>query len=125
MFISVRVKEHELFQRDGVDIYIEMPITFSQAALGDVLEVPSIHGKETLKIPEGTQTGTKFKLANKGISMTRRGVTKVGNEYVIVKVVTPGKLTQEQKELFQKLSKTNLKNESFFDKLKRFFKDKK
>lgn len=125
MFISVRVKEHELFQRDGVDIYIEMPITFSQAALGDVLEVPSIHGKETLKIPEGTQTGTKFKLANKGISMTRRGVTKVGNEYVIVKVVTPGKLTQEQKELFQKLSTTNLKNESFFDKLKRFFKDKK
>ena len=57
--------------------------------------------------------------------MTRRGVTKVGNEYVIVKVVTPGKLTQEQKELFQKLSTTNLKNESFFDKLKRFFKDKK
>lgn len=125
LFISVSVKEHELFERDGIDIYVEMPITFSQAALGDTLEVPSIHGKEALKIPEGTQTGTKFKLNNKGITMTRRGVTKTGNEYVIVKVVTPGKLTQEQKELFQKLSNTNLKNESFFAKLKRFFKDKK
>lgn len=125
LYITVKVKDHELFQRDGVDIYIEMPITFSQAALGDTLEVPSIHGKESLKIPEGTQTGTKFKLNNKGISMTRRGVTKVGNEYVIVKVVTPCKLTQEQKDLFQKLGSTNLKNVSFFDKLKKFFKDKK
>lgn len=125
LFIVVKVKDSDLFQRDGVDIYVEMPITFSQAALGDTLKVPSIHGEETLKIPEGTQTGTKFKLNNRGITMTRRGVTKTGHEYVIVKVITPGKLTSEQKELFQKLGNTNLKNESFFDRIKKFFKDKK
>lgn len=122
LYVTVNVKEHEVFQRDETDIYLEMPITFSQAALGDTITVPTIHGDTELKIPEGTQTGTKFRLANKGITMTRRGVTRTGHQFVIVKVVTPTRLSSEQKELFQKLSKTNLKNESFFDKLKKFFK---
>ena len=122
LYVTVNVKDHDLFQRDGNDIYIEMPITFSQAALGDLIKVPSLTGTEDLRIPEGTQTGTKFRIANKGITKTRRGVTTVGHEYVIIKVVTPCKLTPEQKELFQKLGNTNLKNVSFFDKLKKFFK---
>lgn len=122
LYVSITVKEHEIFKRDDVDIYLEMPITFSQAALGDTLVVPSLRGDEKLKIPEGTQTGAKFKLANKGITKTRRGITTTGHQYVIVKVVTPTKLSQEQKDLFQKLGSTNLKNESFFERLKKFFK---
>ena len=81
-----------------------MPITFSQAALGDVLEVPSIHGKETLKIPEGTQTGTKFVIKNKGFKSVN------GNwngDYVFTVIVqTPKKLTVEQRDLLNKLAKT-------------------
>lgn len=122
LYVTVNVKDHEIFERDGTDIYIEMPITFSQAALGDLIKVPGLKGTEELRIPEGTQTGTKFRLANKGITRTRRGVTTVGHQYVIVKVVTPSKLTAEQKELFHKLGNTNLKNETFFDKVKKFFK---
>ncbi len=122
LYVTITVKDHELFERDDLDIYVEIPITFTQAALGDVIKVPGLKGTEELKIPEGTQTGTKFRLANKGISMTRRGVSRTGHQYVIIKVVTPTHLTTEQKELFQKLGNTNLKNESFFDKIKKFFK---
>ena len=124
LLINVTVKDHEVFERDGLDIYLTMPITFSQAALGDEIKVPTLHGDVTLKIPAGTQSGVKFRLANKGITSGRGGINRTGNQYVIVKVVTPTKLTQEQKELFVKLSKTNEKSESFFDKVKKFFKEK-
>ena len=122
LLVVVNVKEHELFERDGLNVYLEMPITFSQAALGDRIEVPVLGGKETLKIPEGTQTGAKFRLPNKGITQTRGGVTRTGDEFVIIKVVTPTHLTSEQKELFVKLGGTNEKADNFFDKIKRWFK---
>ncbi len=127
LLVSITVKPHDIFTRDGLDIYIDMPITFTQAALGDTIKVPSLDGSCSLKIPDGTQTGTRFKLANKGISQTRGGQTRTGNMFVTVKVVTPTKLTNEQKELFAKLGNTNLANngESFFEKIKKFFKDKK
>lgn len=124
LLINVSVKQHEIFERDGLDIYLTMPITFSQAALGDEIKVPTIHGDVNLKIPSGTQSGVKFRLANKGIQANRGGLSRSGNQYVIVKVMTPTKLSSEQKELFVKLSKTNEKQESFFDKIKRFFKEK-
>lgn len=123
LLINVSVKKHDLFERDGLDVYLKMPITFSQAALGDEIKVPTLHGDEKLKIPAGTQTGTKFKLSNKGITLNRGGISRTGNQYVIVTVVTPTKLTNEQKELFVKLSNTNEKSETFFDKIKKFFKD--
>ena len=121
LFINVTVKPHDLFERDGVHLYCEMPITFSQAALGDSIEIPTLDGKCLLKVPSGTQSGTKFRIPGKGIKNARTG--EVGNLYVIAKVITPSKLTAEQKELFKKLSRTNEKNESIFDKIKKFFKN--
>ena len=120
LYIQINVKEHELFERDGLNLYMEMPITFSQAALGDNVEIPTLTGKCILKVPSGTQTGTKFKISGKGITHGRSGQT--GNLYVIVRVVTPTKLSSEQKNLFEKLSKTNEKSESLFEKIKKFFK---
>lgn len=120
LYINVSVKEHELFERDGLNIYIEMPISFSQAALGDNIVVPTVYGDVSLKVPAGTQSGTKFRLTGKGIKDSRSG--NIGNQYVIAKVVTPSKLTKEQTDLFTKLSKTNEKNESAWDKIKKFFK---
>ena len=64
--------DHEFFERDGDDIYCEMPITFAQAALGDEIEVPTLHGKVKLKVPAGTQTGTNFRLKGKGIPNVQR-----------------------------------------------------
>lgn len=121
LFINIKVKPHEVFERDGNDIYLELPITFSQAALGSTIEVETLTGKVAMKIPSGTQSKTKFKLANRGIKNSTTGRT--GNQYVIVDVVTPTKLTSEQKELFTKLSKTDeTSSNSIFDKFKKFFK---
>lgn len=122
LYINVRVQKHEFFERDGLDIYLEMPITFSQAALGDNIEAPTLNGKVSLKIPAGTQTGTKFKLVNKGITNSRTGST--GNEYVIVNVITPTRLTAEQKDLFMRLKGTNEEGNSVFSKIKKFFSSK-
>ena len=121
LYININVKPHDLFERDGVHLYLEMPITFSQAALGDSIEVPTLDGKCILKVPSGTQTGTKFRIPGKGIKNARTGET--GNLYVVVKLITPTKLSNEQKDLFKKLIKTNEKNESIFDKIKKFFKN--
>ena len=121
LYININVKPHDLFERDGVHLYLEMPITFSQAALGDSVEVPTLDGKCILKVPSGTQTGTKFRIPGKGIKNARTGET--GNLYVVVKLITPTKLSNEQKDLFKKLSKTNEKNETIFDKIKKFFKN--
>ena len=65
LYIVFHVREHEFFERDGDDVYCEMPITFVQASLGDEIEVPTLHGKVKLKVPAGTQTGTKFRLKGK------------------------------------------------------------
>lgn len=121
LYIVIHVEDHEVFERDGLNIYLEMPITFSQAALGDQVEIPTLDGKCSLKIPSGTQTGTKFRISGKGIKNGRTGET--GNLYVIVKIITPTKLSSEQKDLFTKLKKTNEKSESIFDKIKKFFKN--
>lgn len=119
LFIQVTVTPHEIFTRDGLDILLEMPVTFSQVALGDSIEVPTLTGKGILKIPAGTQTGTTFKLAGRGITNGRTGVT--GHQYVKVNVVTPQKLTSEQKELFTRLSKTNEASSTVFSRIKKFF----
>jgi len=122
LYIVVHVKPHEYFVRDGLDIFLDLPITFSQAALGASIKIPTLKGSSILKIPAGTQTGTKFKMSGKGIENGRTGST--GNQYVIVKLVTSTKLSNEQKDLFNSLSKTNEKSNSIFDKVKNFFKNK-
>lgn len=121
LYINVRVRPHEIFERDGLDIYMEMPITFSQAALGANIMVPTLTGNVNLKIPSGTQTGTKFKLNGKGINNSR--TLDTGHQYVIVNLITPTKLSNDQKDLLKKFSKTNEMNESFFSKIKKFFKN--
>ncbi|NYV64535.1 molecular chaperone DnaJ [Bacillus sp. Gen3] len=125
LYIVFHVKEHEFFERDGDDIYCEVPLTFSQAALGDEIEVPTLHGKVKLKVPSGTQTGTKFRLRGKGVPNVRG--YGVGDQHIHVKVVTPTKLTEKQKQLLREFSEISgtipdEHNESFFDKMKRAFK---
>ncbi len=102
-----------------------MPVTFAQAALGDEIEVPTLHGKVKLKVPAGTQTGTKFRLKGKGVPNVRGYGT--GDQHVQVKVVTPSKLTDKQKQLLREFADISgqipdEQHESFFDKVKQAFK---
>ena len=120
--IVVSVQRHQLFRRDGADVYCDAPITFTQAVLGGELEIPTIDGKVKYDIPEGTQTGTTFRLRGKGIpNVNGRGR---GDQYVTVNIETPRNLNREQKEALRKFSETlkesNYKErKSFFDKFKK------
>lgn len=125
LYVVFHVRNHEFFERDGDDIYCEMPITFAQAALGDEIEVPTLHGKVKLKIPAGTQTGTRFRLKGKGVSNVR-GYGQ-GDQHVVVLVVTPKKLTEKQKQLLREFSEISgqmpdQQDDGFFSKVKRAFK---
>lgn len=123
LLIHVNVKPHNVFERDGNNILLDLPITFSQAALGANIEIKTLHGNVTLKIPAGIQSGTKLKLSGKGIDSKVNG--RKGDQIVTVIVVTPKDLTLKQKEIFAELSKTDeIKNDSFFEKIKNFFKQK-
>ncbi len=104
LYITLAIKQHEFFQRDGDDIIYELPINFAQAALGTEVEVPTLDGKTKLKIPAGSQTGKVFRLKNKGIPhLHRRGR---GDQLVALRVVTPDSLTKKQRQLFQELADT-------------------
>jgi molecular chaperone DnaJ len=126
LYIVFHIRSHEFFERDGDDIYCEMPITFVQASLGDEVEVPTVHGKIKLKVPAGTQTGTKFRLKGKGVPNVRGYGT--GDQHVIVKIVTPTKLSEKQKQLLREFAEVSGQTplgeheESFFSKVKRAFK---
>ncbi|RDU35430.1 molecular chaperone DnaJ [Neobacillus piezotolerans] len=126
LYVVFHVKPHEFFERDGDDVYCEMPLTFVQASLGDEIEVPTLHGKVKLKIPAGTQTGTKFRLRGKGIPNVRGYGT--GDQHVIVRIITPTKLTDKQKQLLREFAEMSGNvplgehEESFFSKVKRAFK---
>jgi len=103
LYINLSVKEHKFFERDGTDILYELPLNFAQAALGDEVEIPTMDGKTKLKIPAGTQTGKVFQLKGKGVNDLRR--TGRGDQLVTVRVVTPDKLNEDQRRLFQELAK--------------------
>ncbi|UTR14364.1 molecular chaperone DnaJ [Salipaludibacillus sp. LMS25] len=127
LFVVFNVKGHEFFKRDGDDIFCEMPMTFVQAALGDEIEVPTLNGKVKLKVPAGTQTGTHFRLRGKGVpNVHGRGQ---GDQHIQMKVITPKKLTERQKELLREFSDISgnempdEQSENFFDKVKRAFKN--
>ena len=123
LIVNVRIKPHELFKREGADVLCEMPISFCQAACGAEIEVPTLDGKVRYNVPEGTQTGTIFRLKGKGIPYV--GYKNRGDQYVTVVVETPTKLTPQQKELLREFDKATEKvqpkKKSFFDKLKRNF----
>ncbi len=104
LYLSLSVKKHELFVRNGDDILYELPINFAQATLGTEVEVPSLDGNIKLKIPAGSQTGEVFQFKNKGIPhLHGRGC---GHQLVRLLVVTPDSLTREQRQLFEELAKT-------------------
>ena len=125
VLVETIIKPHPIFKRRGMDVICEVPITFTQAALGAQIHVPTLDGKETYDIPEGTQTGRQFVLGGKGIPQVGNPKRR-GNHYFSVVVETPTKLTKEQKELLRKLdesldTKSNPKRKKFFDTLKDFF----
>ncbi len=103
LYIIIFVEPHDIFKRDDIDVYAEIPISFTEAALGAKVEVPTLRGKAELKIPSGTQTGTIFRMKGKGIK--RMHATNFGDEYVKVIVETPKKITKKQKELLEQLEK--------------------
>jgi len=104
LFITIIVMRHEFFEREGNSVLLEMPVSIVQAALGAELEVPTLDGKVKYSIPEGTQTGTVFRLRGKGIQNLRG--TGRGDQYVTVNVVIPTGLTAEQKDLLRTFAAT-------------------
>lgn len=123
--VTVTVKEDPIFQRDGFDVWVDIPLTFTQAVLGDEITVPTIDGKVSYNIPEGTQPGTTFRLRNKGIQyVNNRGR---GDQYVRVNIEVPTNLTSKQKDLLKDFDastgdKNYAKRKSFFNKIKDAFK---
>ncbi len=121
VIVVINEKEHEHFTRHGDDIICEVPLSFSQAALGAEIEIPTLESTELLRIPPGTQSGKIFMLRNKGIPHLN-GYSR-GNELIRVIVWTPMNISEEEKELFAKLAKTRgekppAANKSFFEKLR-------
>jgi len=104
LYVEIRVREHDIFQRDGDDLHCEVPIRFSQAALGDVVRVPTLGGEAEIRIPAETQTGRVFRLREKGVKSVRSRGT--GDLYCRVVVETPVNLTSQQRELLQQFEAT-------------------
>ncbi|MGH8078121.1 MAG: DnaJ C-terminal domain-containing protein, partial [Lysobacter sp.] len=104
LYVDVRVREHEIFQRDGDDLHCDVPIRISQAALGGSIRVPTLGGEVELRIPFETQTGKVFRLRDQGVKSVRS--RKPGDLYCRVVVETPVNLTAEQRELLEKFEET-------------------
>ena len=126
LYVVIHVKEHHIFERDGNNLYCEVPISFSMAALGGEIEVPTLDGKVKLKIPAETQTGKLFRMRGKGVNSTRSGYA--GDLICRVVIETPVNLNKEQKELLEKLEESlkgqkshSPKSSSFLDGVKKFF----
>jgi molecular chaperone DnaJ len=124
LYIVLTVKEHELFERQGEDLFCEIPIKFTLAVLGGTIEVPTLFGKASLKIPNGTQSGTTFRLRGKGMPSLRGG--HQGDQLVRVHVEVPQSLTTEQRKLLEDFARISGDAEeptskSFFEKAKKFF----
>jgi len=122
LYVVIHVQPHEFFKRENDDVYCEIPITFSQAALGDEVEVPTLRSKAKIKIPPGTQTGTIFRLKGQGIPhLNSRGK---GDQKVRVRVVTPKKLTKREREIFEELREIDKKKpelKSFIGRIRDVF----
>jgi molecular chaperone DnaJ len=126
LYVVLEVKEHAFFERRGADLYCTIPVSIAQATLGTELQVPGLNGEEKLKIPEGTQSGAVFRIKGKGLADPRGGGK--GDLYYHVLVMTPTKLTREQRKLMEQLgytirvdNKPADRNSSIFDKVKDIF----
>lgn len=129
LYVEVHVKNHSLFERDGNNLYCEVPISFTNAALGGDIEVPTLDGKVKLKIPKETQTGKMFRLRHKGVNSVRNN--SIGDLLCKVFIETPVNLTFEQTELLNQFEKSisgqakkhRPKEDGFFNGVKKFFDD--
>jgi len=126
LYVVLEVKEHPFFERRGADLYCTIPISIAQATLGTELQVPGLNGEEKLKIPEGTQSGAVFRIKGKGLADPRGGGR--GDLYYHVCVLTPTKLTRDQRKLMEQVgaalkveNKPADRNSSIFDKVKDIF----
>jgi molecular chaperone DnaJ len=127
LYVEVHVREHEIFERDGEHLSCEVPVSFATAVLGGSVEVPTLDGHVSLKIPSETQSGRVFRLRDKGVKPVRGGAR--GDLFCRVVVETPVNLSNEQRELLRKfeeslkedIAKHTPRGESFFEGVKRFF----
>ena len=124
LYIVLAVKEHELFERQGEDLFCEIPIKFTLASLGGPIELPTLFGKGSLKIPPGTQSGTTFRLREKGMPSLRGG--KQGDQLVRVQVEVPQSLSAEQRKILEDFARISgdaaePTSKGFFEKAKKFF----
>lgn len=114
--IYIYVQPHQLFTREGYDLYLDVPVSFVDAALGAELMIPTLEGKAKLKMSEGTQTGTVFRLKDKGV--THLHASRKGSLYVKVNVEVPKKLSEKQKTLLREFDKLGVKHKSLFERVK-------
>lgn len=120
LYVEINVQPHEIFEREGNDILLEIPLGFPHAALGTEINIPTLDGQTTLKIPAGTQSHTTFKLSGKGIADVHTG--RKGDQLVKIVVKTPTALTKKQKDLLQQLAEEKMNIEKdFFTKFKEKF----
>ena len=126
LYIVLHVRNHEVFERHGDDLFCEIPIKFTLAALGGTLNVPTLFGKASLKIPAGTQSGTVFRLRGHGMPRLRSG--SKGDQLVKVIIEVPTRMTSDQRRKLEEYAEVcgdpaNPMSESFFEKAKKFFGD--
>jgi molecular chaperone DnaJ len=128
LHVLVRVKEHPLFQRRGLDVVCEIPVSFTQAALGAQVDVPTLDGKVKMRVPEGTQSGRLFRLRGKGIPRGPARDTPRGDQHVRIVVETPTNLTARQRELLEELARDSgeqsigyPRKRGFLDKVRELF----
>lgn len=124
LYVEVFLKSHELFKRQGSEIVVDVPITYTQAVLGSEVEVPTLHGKVNLKVPPGTISGKVFRLRGKGMMNMQTG--RHGDEHVCVHIFVPQKIADDQREILEQLAQVEGVpsldgSKSFFDKVKDFF----
>jgi molecular chaperone DnaJ len=122
LYVVIHVAEHEMFERQGANLYVSTPISFAQAALGAEIKVKTLDGEEELKIPAGTQTGSVFRLKSKG--MPALGGRGRGDLFVASTIITPKNLTKDQRKLLEQLAEVedvDFQDESFMDKVRNIF----
>jgi len=126
LYVVIQVQDHPLFKRDGADIHCEVPISFTQAALGGTIDVPTLDGPHTLKIPAGAQSGATFRIKGKGVPVLQGSGR--GDEHVTVFVETPTHLSREQKQLLEQFAElsggeTHPRGRSFWEKAAELWRD--
>ncbi len=120
IYIEFKVKEHSVFRREESDIYLDLPITITEAVLGCKKEIPTLYGNVDLVIPEGSETNDKHRLRGKGVEDVQTG--RKGDMFVVIRVIIPKKISKDQRRLFTELSRTDLEDSSLFKRIRDYLK---